>query len=174
MNKVNESFNKLNEGVMNAWKFIAGTIAGGVISWFFFSGKLMTIFSTDNYQNIGDKVGSSSLPFTILFLFGCFGTLQWLYLTIKLFLGRKAIRATFSIIGFFFILYSTYSVMMFSSKISMANDMDRNIEIIHPYISNEEYIKLKSDLLQANSKQAFDKIDNRVRDVAKKSNANIN
>ena len=53
-------------------------------------------------------------------------------------------------------------------------NINDNIEIIRPYISNDEYILLKSKYLQINSKKDFDTINDKIRGVAKKHGANIN
>jgi hypothetical protein len=170
---MNNKINTIDEKLMKAWGFIASTLAGGIISYIFFSGKLTSIFSGNFYNNIGHSVNKSSFFLLILFLAGCISIIQTAYIIIKSFKAYKALKATFLTVSILIQICAVHSVLSQHTSVMLANTIARNTEIIHPYITDTEYIKLKSDLLQIDSKQDFDKVDNTIRNVAKKFNANI-
>ena len=68
-----------------------------------------------------------------------------------------------------------FSNSFYSLKgISENRKISVNLEIVHPFMSDKEYLLLKSQYMQTNSKKEFEKINNRIRYIANKNDANIN
>lgn len=166
--------NKINGYISKSWPAAIIFVAGYLVNKFFDSGALIKIFKFNNYNRIGNLYNSGLgmiLFITFVILGGAFGILIMnLIINIRLKNWFKSIVFSFLILStiWFGILIHNLDNQLDKSRLLM-----NNTEIIHPFISNQDYIKLKSDILQIDSKKTFDKTNNEIRKIANENQAKI-
>ena len=111
---------------------------------------------------------------TIFLIFSFVMGIACLFAMVSLIIKKKFV----SFLGLLVILLLSifnFSNTFYSLKgISENRKISVNLEIVHPFISDKEYLLLKSQYMQTNSKEEFEKINNRIRYIANKNDANIN
>ncbi|ADZ64507.1 hypothetical protein BUI56_10555 [Lactococcus lactis subsp. lactis] len=146
------SFNNILTIISNPKHFIYQDIYKDFYNYSFISPNLMTIF----------------LIFSFVMGIAC------LFAMVSLIIKKKFV----SFLGLLVILLLSifnFSNTFYSLKgISENRKISVNLEIVHPFISDKEYLLLKSQYMQTNSKEEFEKINNRIRYIANKNDANIN
>ncbi|MDR7695786.1 hypothetical protein [Lactococcus lactis] len=174
-NQFQDFFNKINNRLGRILMTISLIIVGIVVEKIWNSlPNMSTLFNHDIYTQFHD------FSYKIFFLWLSFAIFS---VAISIFCLYKAITSVISknYIKFLgFIMWGFLCVYNFStsaSTISAINEnraISTNLEIVRPYISNDDYLKLKSQYLQINSKKSFDKVSERIRYIANKHDANIN
>ncbi len=172
----NNLIEKMNTFLKSTWKVILGILITLLVQGALSFGKntLDRFFNINSYVNIGNDVNSSPNMYAVITVLGLFASIFYISGIYKLVKKDKIIFATVDVFIFLFMIFVTVSVMVRANSIVKANNLNKNIEIIHPYISERKYIRLKSDLYQIDSKTSYDNLDKDIRNVAKENNANIN
>ncbi|MDY5177287.1 hypothetical protein SM192_11410 [Lactococcus lactis] len=134
--------------------------------------------STIFYHNVYSQFHEFSYKSFYLWFYSALASLVFgaicLYEAIRKIISKNYISFIYFIFILFICVFNFSTSASTISAIKENRDISTNLEIIHPYISEKEYIKFKSELLQVDSKQSFDKINYRIRNIANKYNANIN
>lgn len=165
---------KINSYISKSWPAAVLFLAGILVNKFFDSGALIKIFKFNNYSRIG-SLYNSGLEMMFFIAFAFLGAILGVFLA-NLIMELKLKNWFKSIIFFFLILLFFWVGMLIhnlDSQLDKSKQLMNNTEIIHPFISNQEYIKLKSDILQIDSKKSFDKTNNVIRKVANENQAKI-
>lgn len=64
-------------------------------------------------------------------------------------------------------IISLYSI---SLQRSVVTEPINNLEIVRPYVSNDEYLNLRSEYLQIDNKKSLKKLTNKIESIAEKNN----
>ncbi|KST98505.1 hypothetical protein [Lactococcus lactis] len=171
LKEIKEKINKYIGKVLGAF-FIA------LIGFFF--NKLISLLSHPThlfYRNIYIKFYrynfESETFWMVCLTFLIIGSITTFYVAVKTLIAKRYIK--FSAL-FLLIVFFTYNCSTSISNILGVEEnrtISTNIEIIHPYISDKEYVKLKSQYMQINSKQNFKAINNKIRNIVNENNANV-
>ncbi len=166
---------KVNTFLKGGWKVLLGIFITLLVEFSLLSGKniLTNFFNINTYINIGKDVNSSPNMYAAITIIGFFSSIIYISGTYGLIKKNKIIFATIDALVFFFMIFVVANTMIRTNSITKANSLYRNIEIIHPYVSETKYIKLKSDLYQIDSKKRFDNLDKDIRKIAKENNSDI-
>ena len=166
---------KVNTFLKGGWKVLLGIFITLLVEFSLLSGKniLTNFFNINIYINIGKDVNSSPNMYAAITIIGFFVSIIYISGTYGLIKKNKIIFATIDAIVFFFMIFVVVNTMIRTNSIAKANSLYRNIEIIHPYVPETKYIKLKSDLYQIDSKKRFDNLDKDIRKIAKENNSDI-
>ncbi len=63
--------------------------------------------------------------------------------------------------------YLFFILSVVDIKVSLISNIETNLEIVRPYINENDYFLMKSDYLQMTDKKSFNKIDKRIKEIAK-------
>ncbi len=180
MNK-NSEFNienikvKINKLIGRFLLFIIAGVAGFKLNNILSNpSNFFKLFYTNIYKNFHSYSYMSNRFWTLFLVFYLISTAIGMFFLAKSLLKKNFLHSLiYTVMICLFILSLSTSIYSIEG-IKENRNINDNIEIIRPYISNDEYILLKSKYLQINSKKNFDTINDKIRGVAKKHGANIN
>lgn len=180
MNK-NSEFNiddikaKSNKLIGKILSFVIVGIAGFKLNNILSSpSSFFKLFYTNIYKNFHSYSYMSRELWVGIFIFYLIGTTLGIIFLVKALLKKNFLHLLVCLFMIFLFIMSLSTSVYSIEAIKENRNTSDNIEIIRPYISNDEYILLKSNYLQINSKKDFETVNDKIRDVAKKYDANIN
>ncbi|WP_282799236.1 hypothetical protein [Lactococcus lactis] len=165
--------NKIDKLTKTLFFGFLSIVAGYFINDWISKGIILKYFRFNPYKGFGGLMGQSFTLFLILFMITFFMIVYFIAQIIgflieqRWFYGVTTIPLLIVMIGFN--LLTQNQLLSINTYKSEA----RSLEIIRPYITDKQYIKLNSDLLQVESKDSFNKINKQVREIAEKNHANI-
>lgn len=173
-NKLQDFFIKINNKLGKFLMTLSLIILGIIVEKIWNSlPNISTIFNHDIYIQFHDFSYKTYYLWFIFAVMSLFLVFFCIYKVITSIMAKNYIK----FLGF--ILWGFLCIFNFSTSVSTMNAIKENraistnLEIVRPYISNNDYLKLKSQYLQINSKQSFNEVNEKIRDIADKHDAHI-
>lgn len=172
---MNEIKEKVNEFLKRFWAVLMGIVGTLMVQQIITYGKVaaLSTFGLNTYKKMGEDVHDSPYLYALLATITFTSIVIFLIDAYKKSKQNNIISATLNIIFVLFMIFMSYFFIIRTNSIMTANYNLKNVEIIRPYISENKYIKIKSDMYQIKSKKDFEKFDKYIRSVANKNDCNI-
>lgn len=148
-------------------------LAGYFINDWISKGVIFKYFKFNPYKGFGELMGQSFTLFLILFMLSFFMIVYFIAQIIGFLMEERWFYGVTTIPLLIIMIWLNLLTQNQLFSIGIYKSETRRLEIIRPYVTDKQFIKLNSDLLQVESKDSFNEIDQQVRKIAEKNHANI-